>query len=108
MPCAKRKERVRQKKYTHATIFIKKCISFHISRVRESHFSLAGHFVWRTSSPSPDILNYRRTLDCENVWRISNFSLVIHSPDIVLDLLSPDKMSGNINSGEFRVLCHIS
>ena len=33
----------------------------YIIRVREIHFSLTGHFVRRTSSPSPDILNYHRT-----------------------------------------------
>ncbi len=35
------------------------------TRVCEIHLSLAGHFVWRTSSPSPDILNSRRTYHCK-------------------------------------------
>ncbi len=36
----------------------------HNSRVREIDLSFAGHFVRRTFSPSPDILNSRWTFHC--------------------------------------------
>ncbi len=72
------------------------------SSVREIHLSLVGHFVQRTSTPSPDILNSRQTFHCNissNIHcniSISNFSLDFYSADIVRDFLLSDKMPGKI------------
>ncbi len=96
-------------------------------KVCEIHLSLAGHFVWWTSSPSLDILTSHWTFHCKIVpeyqtfcstfWTISRtfscpwFTLPgqfvrrdqTHSPDICQN--RPD-MSGE--SGEFHVLWIIS
>ena len=86
--------------------------------VRGSHFSLAGHFVQRTSSPSPDILNYRRTFDYKKSGEYRAFRWGSIFAGHFFYLLLLDKMSGEIKhlrhtfiklrmsgeSGEFRVL----
>ena len=44
-------------------------------RVHEIHFRSAGHFVWRTSNPSPDILNSCKTFHCEMLVNIKLFAV---------------------------------
>ncbi len=42
-------------------------------RVCEIHISVGKHFAWQTSSPSSDILNYRRTFDCKKSGKCQIF-----------------------------------
>ena len=43
------------------------------NRVREIDLSLAGHFVRQTSSPSPDIFNFRRAFNCKISGKYETF-----------------------------------
>ncbi len=68
-------------------------------RVREIHMSLTGHFVRRTSSPSPDFLPSRRTFPCKmssNIKLFAQHFKLFPGHLVVLDLLSLDILSCNM------------
>ncbi len=71
------------------------------------HLSFAGHIVRQTTSPSPDILNSRRTFHCKIC---GEYHLVFAGHFEVLDLHSPDKMSGEVKTlhwAFFKIRGHV-
>ncbi len=66
------------------------------SRVREIGLSAAGHFVQRNCSSSPDILKSCWTFNCKMSGEYQTFRWTSMRGTFVLDLCSPDFLSGEI------------